>query len=161
MAYVLSGQIRSQVDGEPARAGIDPLNKLIDRDGNDNVVAVEKGGDIRIYDIRRGPGHIEMVARVTREAIAAHFVGVPNPVADAEPEAVGIAEDSSFALVTLQDCSSVAALELGGIERCHHQGLAPEAVGDRLLRSVVHLPYGYVGSNGGLFCSMPSGLRPM
>ena len=31
------------VDGEPARAGIDPLNKLIDRDGNDNVVAVEKG----------------------------------------------------------------------------------------------------------------------
>ncbi len=30
------------VDGEPAKAGIDPLNKLIDRDLGDNVVAVEK-----------------------------------------------------------------------------------------------------------------------
>ena len=29
-----------QVSGEPARAGIDPLNKLIDRDDNDNTVAV-------------------------------------------------------------------------------------------------------------------------
>lgn len=135
-----------------------PDGMKVSPNGHYAVVAVEKGGDIRIYDIRRGPGHIEMVARVTREAIAAHFVGVPNPVADAEPEAVGIAEDSSFALVTLQDCSSVAALELGGIERCHHQGLAPEAVGDRLLRSVVHLPYGYVGSNGGLFGVEPDGV---
>ena len=28
------------VDGTPARAGIDPLNKLIDRDAGDNVAAV-------------------------------------------------------------------------------------------------------------------------
>ncbi|MCC6194202.1 MAG: hypothetical protein IT518_07000, partial [Burkholderiales bacterium] len=30
------------VDGEPAKAGIDPLLKLIDRDASDNVVAVER-----------------------------------------------------------------------------------------------------------------------
>ena len=29
------------VDGVPARAGIDPLNKLVDRDGADNTVKVE------------------------------------------------------------------------------------------------------------------------
>ena len=27
---------------KPAKAGIDPLNKLIDRDADDNVVAVKK-----------------------------------------------------------------------------------------------------------------------
>jgi ABC-2 type transport system permease protein len=30
------------VDKEPAKAGIDPLNKMIDRNADDNVVAVEK-----------------------------------------------------------------------------------------------------------------------
>ena len=30
------------VDGEPAKAGIDPLNKMIDRDAGDNVIAVER-----------------------------------------------------------------------------------------------------------------------
>ena len=31
-----------EVAGEPARAGIDPLNKLIDRDDSDNTVAVNR-----------------------------------------------------------------------------------------------------------------------
>jgi hypothetical protein len=30
------------VDKQPAQAGIDPLNKLIDRNPEDNVVKVEK-----------------------------------------------------------------------------------------------------------------------
>jgi hypothetical protein len=30
------------VDKRPAKAGLDPLNKLIDRKPNDNTVAVEK-----------------------------------------------------------------------------------------------------------------------
>jgi hypothetical protein len=33
-------RVRLTVDGEPARAGADPLDKLIDRDAGDNVVAV-------------------------------------------------------------------------------------------------------------------------
>jgi hypothetical protein len=32
------------VDGRPRRAGIDPFNKLIDRDPGDNVTAVTVGG---------------------------------------------------------------------------------------------------------------------
>ena len=35
------GQVTVTVKGEPARAGIDPLNKLIDRTPNDNVVDVK------------------------------------------------------------------------------------------------------------------------
>jgi hypothetical protein len=31
-----------EVAGEPARAGIDPLNKLIDRDAGDNLVDVTR-----------------------------------------------------------------------------------------------------------------------
>jgi len=31
-----------EVAGEPARAGIDPLNKLIDRDAGDNLVDVNR-----------------------------------------------------------------------------------------------------------------------
>src|SRR5690606_24433727 len=36
--------IRVTVPQEPARAGVDPRNRLIDRDGEDNVVAVEDDG---------------------------------------------------------------------------------------------------------------------
>lgn len=35
------GSLRLIVDGKPARAGIDPLNKLVDRDPDDNRVPVE------------------------------------------------------------------------------------------------------------------------
>ena len=35
-------KIMATVAGEPARAGIDPLNKLIDRDTGDNTVEVER-----------------------------------------------------------------------------------------------------------------------
>ena len=31
-----------EVSGEPARAGVDPLNKLVDRDDSDNTVAVNR-----------------------------------------------------------------------------------------------------------------------
>lgn len=135
-----------------------PDGMKVTPDGRLAIVAVEKGGDIRIYDLSRGAGSIQMVARVTREAIAAHFVGVPNPVADAEPEAVGVSSDSSFALVTLQDCSSVVALDLRGLRRHCNSVETPEAVGDTVLQSVVHLPYGYVGSNGQLFGVEPDGV---
>jgi hypothetical protein len=42
--HVQSGENRFtlNVDGEPARAGIDPLNKLIDRDAGDNLVDVTR-----------------------------------------------------------------------------------------------------------------------
>jgi len=39
------GSFEAVVDQQPAKAGIDPLNKLIDRVVNDNVIKVEAGGD--------------------------------------------------------------------------------------------------------------------
>ena len=39
-----STHIEVVVDGVPARAGIDPYNKLIDRDSNDNVRKVSASG---------------------------------------------------------------------------------------------------------------------
>jgi hypothetical protein len=35
--------IEIAVDDVPERAGIDPYNKLVDRDSNDNVMAVREG----------------------------------------------------------------------------------------------------------------------
>lgn len=136
-----------------------PDGMKVTPDGRYAIVAVEKGGDIRVYDLLLGPGRIRMVARVTRAAIAAYFVGVPNPVAEAEPEAVGIASDSSFALVTLQDCASVVAIDLNAVRQLgYRHNLTPEQVGDVALKNVVHLPFGFIGSNGALFGVEPDGV---
>lgn len=135
-----------------------PDGMKVTPDGRYAIVAVEKGGDVRIYDLLLGPGRIRMVARVTRAAIAAYFVGVPNPVAEAEPEAVGVASDSSFALVTIQDCASVAAIDLNVVRWGQRRGLTPEQIGDIALKNVVHLPYGFIGNNGALFGVEPDGV---
>jgi DNA-binding beta-propeller fold protein YncE len=136
-----------------------PDGMKVTPDGRYAIVAVEKGGDIRIYDLLLGPGRIRMVARVTRAAIAAYFVGVPNPVDAAEPEAIAVASDSSFALVTLQDCASVVAVDLNVVRRLgQRQNLTPEQIGDVALKNVVHLPFGFVGNNGALFGVEPDGV---
>lgn len=135
-----------------------PDGMKVSPDGRYAIVAVEKGGDIRIYDLLLGPGRVRLVAQVSKAAIAAHFVGVPNPVAEAEPEAVGISADSSFALVTLQDCSSVVALDLNAVRCDQNRGWTPEQIGDAALKGVVHLPYGFIGSNGALFGVEPDGV---
>ena len=38
-----AGEIVLQVDGLPAKAGIDPLNILVDRKPKDNVISVKAG----------------------------------------------------------------------------------------------------------------------
>ena len=134
-----------------------PDGMKVSPDGRYAVVAVEKGGEIRIYDLRGGVGQIHLAAVVTEEALAAYFVGVPNPVEDLEPEAVGISADSTFALVTIQDCASVAAVDLTAIALGQMLGLTPEAIGDLALKNVVHLPFGFIGSNGALFGVEPDG----
>jgi hypothetical protein len=135
-----------------------PDGMKVTPDGRYAIVAVEKGGDVRIYDLLLGPGRVRMVARVTREAIAAYFVGVPNPVSAAEPEAVGIASDSSFALVTIQDCASVAAIDLNVVRLGQRRGWTPEQIGNLALKNVVHLPFGFIGNNGALFGVEPDGV---
>jgi hypothetical protein len=130
----------------------------ISPDGHYAVVAVEKGGEIRIYDLDGGAGQIKLVANITSNALAAQFVNVANPTNALEPEAVGISSDSSFALVTLQDCASVVSVSLDNVTLGVQQGLTPEQVGDLALRKVLHLPFGFVGNNGALFGVEPDGV---
>jgi len=135
-----------------------PDGMKISPDGKYAIVAVEKGGEIRIYDLEGGAGQIRLAAIITREALAAWYVGVPNPVDALEPEAVGISSDSSFAIVTIQDSASVASVSLDAVTIGQQQGMSPEAIGDIALRKVLHLPFGYVGNNGALFGVEPDGV---
>ena len=70
---------------------------------------------------------------------------MPNPTGDfIEPESIGFAPDSSFALVTIQDSSSVAAIDMTAVTLGQEQGgLTPEQIGDAALKNVVHLPHGF------------------
>lgn len=135
-----------------------PDGMKVTPNGRFAVVAVEKGGEIRIYDLLGGAGQIRLAAIVTEEALAAYYEGADNPVDELEPEAVGIAKDSSFALVSIQDSSSVAAVDLTAVVTGLQQGLPPEAIGDLALKNVVHLPYGFVGSDGELYGVEPDGV---
>lgn len=135
-----------------------PDGMKVSPDGRYAIVAVEKGGEIRIYDVSGGAGQIELAALVTMQALAAYYVNVPNPTNVIEPEAVGISADSSFALVTLQDSSSVAALSLDAVATGQMAGLSPEQIGDAALKNVIHLPFGFKGNNGALFGVEPDGV---
>ena len=134
-----------------------PDGMKVSPDGRYAIVAVEKGGEIRIYDLVGGAGQITLAAIVSSNALAAYYVNVPNPTNSIEPEAVAISADSSFALVTIQDAASVAALSLDVVSLGQMQGLTPEQVGDAALENVVHLPFGFVGNNGELFGVEPDG----
>jgi hypothetical protein len=135
-----------------------PDGMKISPDGKYAIVAVEKGGEIRIYDLEGGAGRIHLAAIVTKAALEAWYVNVPNPTNSIEPEAVGISSDSSFALVTIQDASSVASVSLDAVTLGQQQGMSPEAIGDIALRKVLHLPFGFVGNNGALFGVEPDGV---
>src|SRR5205085_1650473 len=114
-------------------------------DGRYAIVADEGAGNILIYDLSDGPGQIYLAARISRALLQSYYNGVPNPTGDfIEPESIGFAPDSSFALVTIQDSSSVAALDMTAVTQGQEQGtLTPEEIGNAALKSVVHLPHGY------------------
>jgi hypothetical protein len=137
-----------------------PDGMKVSPDGRYAIVAVEKGGDIRVYDLEGGVDQIQLAAIVTHDALAAYYAGAPNPADAIEPEAVGISADSSFALVTIQDSSSLAALSLDAVTLALQQGLTltPEEIGDLALKNVLHLPYGFIGNNGALFGVEPDGV---
>lgn len=135
-----------------------PDGMKISPNGDYAIIAVEKGGEIRIYDLRDEAGQIQLAALISSNSLAAHYVNVLNPTNQIEPEAVAISADSSFALVTIQDSSSLAALSLDAVTLGQQQGLTPEQVGDLALKKVLHLPFGFKGNNGALFGVEPDGV---
>ena len=137
------------IEGRPDGVKISP-------DGHYAVVADEGGGSILVYDLSAGPEQIYLAARIARSTLQSFYNGVPNPTGDfIEPESIGFAPDSSFALVTIQDSSSVAAIDMTAITLGQEQGaLTPEQIGDAALKSVVHLPHGFRNN-----VNTPTGLK--
>jgi hypothetical protein len=131
-----------------------PDGMKISPDGRFAVVAVEKGGEIHVYDLERGAPHIHLAARITKAQLAAG-IAAPNSTVALEPEAVGISKDSSFALVTIQDCASLASISLDTVVQGVDLGLDPNAIGVLALKKVINLPFGYRGSNTSLSTNLP------
>jgi DNA-binding beta-propeller fold protein YncE len=130
-----------------------PDGMKVSPDGRYAVVAVEKGGDILVYDLTNGAGNIYLAAKITRARLETFYpAGGLNPKgAKVEPEAVGFAKDSSFALVTIQDSSSIAAVDMTVVTMSQELGtLTPEQIGDLALKNVVHLPHGFKNSAGAI-----------
>jgi DNA-binding beta-propeller fold protein YncE len=149
-----------EISGRPDGMKVSP-------DGHYAIIAIEKGGPgeiggkVLIYDLSGGAGEIVLVAVITREMLQALYPdGAPNPVgALIEPEAIGYAKDSSFALVTIQDSSTVAALDLTEVtEAVESGGMTPEEIGAAALKSIVALPHGYKSSGAPLRGVQPDGL---
>jgi hypothetical protein len=151
--------IRSKSTGPRIPVGPNADGIEISPDGNTLVVAVEKGLAIHVYDLSRGAQNIELTAVVSEDAMRAFYDDEdPRLQDDIEPESVAISKDSSFALVSIQDTSSVAAVSLSVVAEQHARGLPPEDVGDLALIDVAHLPFGFVGEDGDLFGVRPDGL---
>lgn len=131
-----------------------PDGMKITPDGRFAILAVEKGGEIHVYDLEGGPSHIKLAARISKAKLAAG-IGLPNSSVALEPEAVGISKDCSFALVTIQDCASLAALSLDAVAAGLEAGLAPEAIGELALKKVIDLPFGFRGSNTSATTNLP------
>ncbi len=144
--------IRSKLTGPRIPVGPNADGIEISPDGNTLVVAVEKGLAIHVYDLSRGAQNIELTAVVSEDAMRAFYDDEdPRLQDDIEPESVAISKDSSFALVSIQDTSSVAAVSLSVVQEQHALGLSPEDVGDLALMNVIHLPFGFMGEDGNLF----------
>jgi hypothetical protein len=151
--------IRGNSTGPRIPVGANADSIKISPDGNSLVVAVEKGLAIHVYDLSRGAQNIELTAVVVEDAMRAFYDDEdPRLQNDIEPESVAISKDSTFALISIQDTSSVAAVSLSVVAEQHALGLSPEDVGDLALMNVVHLPFGFVGEDGDLFGVSSDGL---
>jgi hypothetical protein len=131
-----------------------PDGMKITSDGRFAVLAVEKGGEIHVYDLERGAPYIKLVARITKAQLAAQ-IAPPNSIVALEPEAVGISKDCSFALVTIQDCASLASLSLDVVAAGVEAGMDPDAIGVLALKKVINLPFGFRGSNTSATTNLP------
>jgi hypothetical protein len=122
------------------------------------VLAVEKGEEIRIYEV--SAGGLSLAAVVDREAMLPYFEGEEGRLAvPIEPEAVAFTPDDAVALVSLQEQSSVVFVSLESIasalDAAGGDPGAPEDIGAAALVNIVHLPFGFQNSQG-----VPAGVEP-
>jgi DNA-binding beta-propeller fold protein YncE len=120
-------------------------------------------GTIHIVDLSGGPRAARVAAVVTGEAMYERIRREPDRAASAreiEPEFVAIAPDSSYALVTLQEQSAVAVVDLAGIRkvRAERPETAAAEIGRRALLDVVLLPHGFTDTKGVVRGTHPDGI---
>lgn len=141
----------------PVFAEVDGIK--ISPDGDLLVAAVEEGRAIHVYDLSHGAQNIELIAAIDEDALRAFYDDTdPRLEENLEPESVAISRDSSWALVTIQDTSSVAGVDLNVALEQHDLGASPEEAGDMALVTVVHLPFGFIGEDGALYGVEPDGI---
>ena len=134
------------------------------------VVEDDVPGSIQVVDLRAGPGKFEVVAVVTAaEMFERYFRGEGLRAArpqGIEPEYVAVAPSSRYALVTLQEQSAVAVVDLSplaGLGEARLPSLpegksSTEAVGARCLAGMVLLPHEHRDERGVVRGVHPDGL---
>ncbi|MCZ6792516.1 MAG: hypothetical protein O7J95_02750 [Planctomycetota bacterium] len=169
----------NDADLEDALAGVaaddgEAIAALEDAAG-DAAKAVDQAGSIDIVDLRRGPRRMEVVARVTAGDMFDLMVSRAEEAGEdaktiksrakkaknVEPEFVALGPDSDFALVTLQEQSAVAVVDLEAIEDLlddDDDSLTPEEIGAAALVDVVLLPHGVKDSKGKRRGTHPDGI---
>ena len=144
------------VQSIPLGAPADGLS--LTKSGRFLVLAVEKGEEIQVYEVRSSG--LSLAAVVNRAAMEPYFVGEEGRLAaDIEPEAVAFTPDDAVALVTLQEQSSVVFIDLQKVSAelaaAASTGRGPEEIGALALANIVHLPFGFQNSQG-----VPAGVEP-
>lgn len=116
--------------------------------------ADDAAGAITIVQLDTDDGLPRVVALVTAQAMFdGFFSDMPGRATEArkiEPEYAVIAPDDSYALVTLQDQSAVAVVDLVAVADAvtGEELPAPEDLGAAALLDIVLLPHGHLGASG-------------
>ncbi len=140
--YVIQGSKVTQTIFLPDSAdgiGLTPNGNLL-------VVAVEKEEEIHVYDSNVRTGQFSLAAVISKAALRSFFSANSLQADDPEPESVAIAGDGSFALVSIQEASAIAAIDLKVVAASIGSSQDPHDVGEAALATVVKLPFGFNGS---------------
>jgi DNA-binding beta-propeller fold protein YncE len=124
----------------------------------------DAGGSIHVVDLKDDPRAARTVAIITGERLHARLGHnardrAASPCA-VEPEFVAVSPDSNLALVTLQEQSAVAAVDIARLRELVEAGggLSPEAAGAECLADVVLLPHDHVDPSGAVRGVHPDGI---
>lgn len=107
-------------------------------DGNEDLP-----GSIEVLELR-GTRDMAVIATIEGRQLFDRLRGETNRAShprDVEPEFVSVTPDSSLALVTLQEQSAVAVIDLELVRELADRGLERRAIGSSALRELVLLPH--------------------
>jgi DNA-binding beta-propeller fold protein YncE len=127
------------------------------------AVEEDVAGGIDVLDLRPGRRFLSLLARITADELHSRFFAAhPSRAAYAraiEPEFAFVGPGSEYALVSLQEQSAVAVIDLKTVIELRLAGLRDvEALGAAALRDVVFLPHGFLDAAGRVRGTHPDGL---